>query len=105
MRTAALLLFLICVACSKASNSFVVRVDEGAATAAKLRLCGAEVPLNKAGNRFTLVRRSSCEGAGEILIVFSDREPISCPIGYVTPGADQVVSFVVNKQGCMPLAS
>lgn len=105
MRTAALFVFLGCVACSNESNSFDVRVDEGVATAAKLRLCGAEACLNKVGNHFTLVRRSSCEGAGEILVVFSDRTPIACPIGYVTPGAGQVFSFVVSKGRCEPLPS
>ncbi|MBO9557178.1 MAG: hypothetical protein J7515_01160 [Caulobacter sp.] len=87
-------------ACGEVSNTFEVRVHDRAATRAELRLCGLEVPLARAGNRFASVARSACEGEGEILVFFSDRPPVSCRIGYVTLGAAQGFRFVVKDGTC-----
>jgi hypothetical protein len=101
MKTAAVLMTLVLVACSPGtSDSFDVRIADGAAMTATLKLCGEEVALVRKGDHFTGTRRTRCEGGGEIVVAFSDRPPVSCNVGYVTPGAAQDFSYVVQGGAC-----
>ena len=104
MKPAAILMALGLVACSGwTSDTFDVHIADGAATSATLKLCGEEIALQRRGERFTGVRRTRCEGHGEIVVTFSDRRPVSCGIGYVTPGGEQDFSYIVENGLCRGL--
>lgn len=100
LKASTLLAVLALAACGDPPSNFEVRVHDGAATRAELRLCGREIPLSRVGNRFMSIVRSGCEGDGEILVSFSDRPTVSCTIGYVTPGAAQSFRFLVKDGVC-----
>jgi hypothetical protein len=51
------------------------------------------------GDRFVGTRGISCEGDGEI-IVSQGGSTVRCVVGYVTPGAVQDFSFVVENGSC-----
>lgn len=103
MRRLIFLCLLILAACRDVPNTFEVEVRDPNVTTALLRLCGSETNLSKAVDRFAGVQDISCESAGEIVVSFSDRQPVTCPIGYVTPGAVQKFRFVIEGGKCQPV--
>ncbi len=88
-------------ACSDVPNTFNVKSNR-MVTSADLRLCGKEKRLHKLGDSFVGAQRITCEGEGQI-IVRSDRAPVTCVVGYVTPGAVQDFSFLVEAGSCRPV--
>ena len=101
MKSIALLTALGLAACSTSSDSFEVQVADSSATGAVLRLCGSEFPLSQTRDGFRGRRRTSCEGTGEIRVSFTNRQTVSCAVGYVTPGLGQNFEFVVRDGRCV----
>jgi hypothetical protein len=104
MRTKlALSLLLLAVGCSGSSDTFTVQVSDPAPVSAAVNICGKETTLSriKAGV-FSSSRRITCEGSGDIRVVFADRLAVCCPIGYVT-SLHQDWSFIVKDGACEAL--
>lgn len=104
MRTAALILSLTLIvgvaACGGAPNTFRVKADRDVASA-ELRLCGKNKHLQRLGDSFVGAQIVTCEGGGDIMIRSKNSSTI-CILGYVTPGAPQDFSFVVEDGICRP---
>lgn len=104
MRTGALILSLAFIvgvaACGGAQNTFRVKVDRNVASA-ELRLCGKNKHLQRRGDSFVGAQIVTCEGGGDIMIRSKNSSTI-CILGYVTPGAPQDFSFVVEDGICRP---
>lgn len=98
MRAVLLLAPLLATGCDRIANTFEVRAV--GATSADLILCGQSTPLKLADGKFTGTFPIRCEGDGAIKVGFHDRPQVSCPIGYVTPGAVQSFKFEVNNGQC-----
>lgn len=98
MRAILLLVSLLAVACGRAADAFEVRAE--GATSAELALCGHSAPLDRTDGKFSGTLPIRCEGDGTIKIGFPNQPPVSCPIGYVTPGAPQFFSFKVVNGRC-----
>ncbi|NBB14486.1 hypothetical protein GVN21_03825 [Caulobacter sp. SLTY] len=91
-------------ACGADANSFEVEVRDPGATGAVLKVCrSAELTLRRDGDRFVAAHGAGCEGSGEILVSFADRPPVSCPVGYVTPGLRLEWRFIVENGHCRAL--
>jgi len=86
--------------CDRAANTFEVNAPD--AGSAELQLCGKATSLERSGDKLTVTRAISCEGDGVITVHFPNRPPVSCPIGYVTPGAVQNFRFKVDDGQCGP---
>lgn len=87
-------------ACGGVPNTFRVKADRNVASA-ELRLCGKKTLLQRRGGSFVGTQIVTCEGGGEIMIR-SENSSMSCELGYVTPGAPQDFSFVVEHGICRP---
>jgi hypothetical protein len=98
MRAILFLSPLLVAGCDRTANTFEVRA-EGAASA-ELTLCGQFTRLERTDGKFTGTLPIRCEGDGAIKVSFPDRPPVSCPIGYVTPGAAQSFKFEVENGRC-----
>lgn len=98
MRAILLLVPLLAVACGRAADTFEVRAE--GASSAELALCGHSAPLDRTDGKFSGTLPIRCEGDGIIKISFPHRPPVSCPIGYVTPGAAQSFAFEVENGRC-----
>lgn len=98
MRAVLLLAPLWATGCDRTANTFEVRAV--GATSADLTLCGQSTPLKLADGKFTGAVPIRCEGDGAIKVGFPDRPQVSCPIGYVTPGAVQSFKFEVDNGRC-----
>lgn len=103
MRWVPLLLVLALGGCAK-NNTFEVRDPRGLVSKATLRLCGSETPLEREGATLRLTRPITCEGNGEILLVYGDGGPEHCLVGYVTSDAEQDWRFRANQSSCEPLS-
>lgn len=98
MKAILLLSPLLAAGCDRAANTFEVRAV--GATSADLTLCGQSTPLQRTDGKFTGTLPIRCEGDGAIKVNFPDRPSVSCPIGYVTPGAVQSFKFEVDNGRC-----
>lgn len=98
MRAILLLVPMLAAGCDRAANTFEVRAV--GATSADLTLCGQSTRLKRMDGKFTGTLPIRCEGDGAIKVGFPDRPPVSCPIGYVTPGAVQSFKFEVDSGRC-----
>jgi hypothetical protein len=103
MRCIPLLLMLALGGCTGAKNTFQVQDPRGLVRSATLRLCGSETPMVREGSALTLTRSISCEGDGEIRLIYKDGRPEHCPIGYVTSDAKQDWHFRADQASCQPL--
>ncbi|HEX4739114.1 MAG TPA: hypothetical protein VH331_16300 [Allosphingosinicella sp.] len=101
MRWALLLPVLTLAGCAK--NTFVVEDPKHLVRTATLFLCDSETPLDRSGNTFNVTRRVNCEGDGEIRLIYNDRGPEHCWIGYVTSDAEQHFHFRAERSGCSPV--
>ena len=104
MRWVSLFLMMALGGCGGPKNTFVVQDPRGLVGRATLRLCGSETPLVREGQRLSLSRSITCEGDGEIQLVYIDGGPEHCLIGYVTPEAQQNFQFRANQSSCQPLS-
>jgi hypothetical protein len=95
-----LLILLVMAGCDRAVNTF--EVNAPGAASAELQLCGKATSLKRSGDKLTVTRAISCEGEGVIIVHFPNRAPVSCHIGYVTPGAVQSFQFKVDDGQCGP---
>ena len=98
-----LLLVFAVGGCAGEKNTFEVQDPHGLVRSASLQLCGSETPLVRKGNRLALVRSVSCEGDGEVRLIYEDGEPEHCLIGYVTPDLKQDWHFRAEQSSCRPL--
>lgn len=103
MKRLSLLLMLALGGCAGAKNTFQVQDPRGLVRNATVRLCGSETPLVREGNALTLTRSITCEGDGEIQLIYKDGGPEHCPIGYVTTDAKQDWRFRAEQSSCQPL--
>ena len=101
MRAMLLLVPLWATGCDRDANTFEVRA--GGATSADITLCGQSASLRRTDGKFTGTLPIRCEGNGAIKVGFPDRPPVSCPIGYVTPGLVQSFKFEVDNGRCNAL--
>jgi hypothetical protein len=102
MRWVPLLVVCSLVGCAGEKNTFEVQDPRGLLTSATLRLCGSESPLVRNEDRLTLSHSISCEGDGEIRLVYKDGGPEHCLIGYITPDAKQDWRFRAEQSACQP---
>ena len=103
MRLVPLFLVMALGGCAGPKNRFVVQDPRGLVRSATLRLCGSETPLVREGKRLYLSRSVTCEGDGEVQLVYTDGGPEHCLIGYVTPQAQQDFQFRADQSSCQPL--
>jgi hypothetical protein len=103
MRWIPLLLVMSLSGCAGPKNTFVVQDPRGLVSSATLRLCGSETPLLREGQRLSLSRSVTCEGDGAIRLIYKDGGPEDCPIGYVTPQAQQDFRFRAEQSSCQPI--
>lgn len=94
------LAFFGAVACARVNNEFVVKDPDGVVNSAVVRLCSNRVPLTRYEGYFSGKMPITCEGEGTILLHLSTDLEILCPIGYVTPGAEQVFEYIVKDGHC-----
>ena len=104
MKAGALIMSLTLIvgvaACGGAPNTFRVKADRNVASA-ELRLCGKNKHLQRLGDSFVGAQIVTCEGGG-VIVIRSENRPTTCILGYVTPGAPQDFSFVVEDGICRP---
>lgn len=105
MTKAITVLLLVSAACCLAScmnveNAFIIHDPGDEIAAAELRLCGQERALTRSEDALSVTFPISCEGSGSILVRLSDGGETSCPVGYVTPGAEQTFEFTVADGQC-----
>jgi hypothetical protein len=86
--------------CNDVDNEFIVADPADMVSSAEIMLCGERHDMTRSGSTLQAKMPISCEGSGRILVQLTDSEVISCPIGYVTPGADQRFEFVISAQQC-----
>lgn len=89
--------------CMRVNNEFIIDDPEGVVSSAELRLCDKFLKLNRSEG---VVRRAmpiTCEGAGSILVRLSNGKETTCPIGYVTPGAQDTFRYVIKNGECQPV--
>ena len=103
MRWVPLLLVIALGGCAGPENTFVVQDPRSLVSSATLRLCGSETPLVRHGDRLSLSRSISCEGDGEIRLVYADGGPEHCIVGYVTPDLKQDFIFRAEQSRCLPM--
>ena len=103
MRWVPLFLVMALDGCAGPENTFVVQDPRGLVSSATLTLCGSETPLVREGRRLSLSRSVTCEGDGEIQLVYTDGGSEHCLIGYVTPQAQQDFQFRAEQSSCQPL--
>ena len=102
--TTSLLLAFCLAACQRASNRFVVTASVDTVQSATVRLCNSQTGLGRRGDILEGSAPANCEGEGDIMLRLSNGRTALCRIGYVTPGAGQVFSYVVEKNQCHPVA-
>ncbi len=103
MRVTLPLLFSVIAGCSDVENTFQVEALDGQPEAAVLSLCGSETALRQEGRMFSGSRAIDCEGSGQIRLGYADGTTVECPIGYVTPGAEQRWRFEARNRQCQAL--
>jgi hypothetical protein len=103
MRQFWLLLVVALAGCTRTPNSFVVDDPQGRVRSAILTLCGADTALERQRNRLTAIVSITCEGEGQIALVYHDGRREVCPIGYVTNGAEQNFRFAAEQSSCSPV--
>lgn len=96
----ACIIFALTAACSRVPNVFEVTDRTGQRVSAVLEICSSETSLQKIGSRFWGIKTIDCEGGGVIKMLYPDGKMVECPIGYVTPGAYQHFSYLVDDWGC-----
>lgn len=99
MKAVVFLAPLLAIGCDRAANSFEVHAPE--AVSAELQLCGTTTSLERSEDRFKTSRAINCEGAGAIAVHFQERQSVTCPIGYVTPGLAQSFHLKVEGGRCV----
>lgn len=104
-RTIRVAVILICLglelsSCKRVSNEFIVRDPGGVISSAELRLCGKSLQLAKSEGEIRGKMSITCEGEGSISVRLSDGRETSCPVGYVTPGAEQAFEFAIENGQC-----
>jgi hypothetical protein len=98
-----LLFFAFALAgCSR--NTFEVDDPKGLVRSATLRLCGSETPLERVGKSLKLSRSINCEGDGEVTLIYHDRGPEHCVVGYVTTDMPQDFHYRAEQSSCQPVS-
>ena len=83
--------------CSDVQSSFTV-IDDGATIqSAQLELCGTITPLARHDGRLTVNKRINCEGSGYIRLFEVGGGERLCPVGYVTPGLEQHLTYEADE--------
>lgn len=100
MRCIALAIPLVLSACSTVENTFVVEDEQKSIVAATLVLCGSVTPLQRRGDRLVVSQSIDCEGSGHIRLRYASGDEHNCPVGYVTPGAEQNFTYRATEIGC-----
>jgi hypothetical protein len=103
MRWLCLLPALAMIGCDRTENSFAVEDGNRVVQSATLKLCGAETPMERVGNTFSLSLPSTCEGEGQITLIYRDGRTEACHIGYVTNGLEQHFLFRAEQSSCSPM--
>ncbi len=78
----------------------MVEDEKRAVVAANLLLCGEETPLRRSGGRLSVSKTIECEGSGRIVLRYATGSEHDCPVGYVTPGAVQSITYRASEKGC-----
>jgi hypothetical protein len=107
-KAAAVLICLasLCLAsCKEAVNTFKVRDVKSAVHSAEVQLCGKRIVLTKTDEAFAGNISINCEASGVILVRLANGREITCPIGYVTTGANQAFEFEVEDGTCRPVSA
>lgn len=86
--------------CKNVDNEFIIRDPSNVISSAEIRLCGKRLNLTKFSNGFSGRVPIECEGKGSIVIRLINGTETSCPIGYITPGAEQTFEYVVENGRC-----
>ena len=86
--------------CSKRDNEFIVVDAKNTALSAILEICDESVNLSKVREGFSKKVPIACEGEGSIRVHLKSNHEVTCPVGYVTPGAEQIFRFVIENGQC-----
>ena len=92
-------------ACSSAQNRIEVDTADAANVSGVVILCGRQADLVTQGERLRATMPATCEGSGEVRLRLEDGRVVTCPVGYVTPGAGQTFLFVLNGEECASVSS
>lgn len=88
--------------CERAVNTFTIDDPKRSVTSAELSLCDSHVKLSQSNHQFGGKVIVTCEGEGEIVVIFSNGARTSCHIEYVSPGLKQDFEFVMESGQCQP---
>lgn len=94
------LLVVVVAGCSPTNNEFVVVDQSDAVASAELQLCGERRLLERKGNVLAGTLPVKCEGHGRILVHLRNERTTICPVGYVTPGAEQTFRYQIEDGQC-----
>jgi hypothetical protein len=89
--------------CQKVDNRFYIEDADRSVSSAEVHLCGRQLKLFKVDSHLHGSLASKCEGEGNISVKLSNGDNASCHIGYVTPGAEQVFKFSIERGKCRTL--
>ena len=103
MRTILLISIVALASCNAEPDTFTVDDPNGFAKSAVLQLDGDGQPLGFRDGRFSATRRIGRDADGRIHVLYADGRTVDCPIGYVTPGAEQHWNFRLTKTTCESL--
>ena len=56
--------------------------------------------MDRRGRYFWATQGISCEGSGLIRLTYNDGSTHDCIVGYVTPGAEQGITYKATDVGC-----
>lgn len=82
-------------------NSVEVDTSGSPHVSGVVSLCGRETKLTRRGDSLRASLSVTCEGSGEVRLSSETGSEITCPIGYVTPGAEQKFSFALKDNECV----
>ncbi|MDB5451688.1 MAG: hypothetical protein JWO33_266 [Caulobacteraceae bacterium] len=77
---------LTLTACGQKPATFQIEVTGPQPASATLSLCDKESPMKKKGAVFSVDRRITCSGEGDIRLKYPNGATYACHIQYVTPG-------------------
>lgn len=100
MKWRVLLPAFVLASCS-AKNTFVIDDPNRLVRTATLQICGSETPLVRSGDSLKLTQSITCEGNGEVRLIYHDGGAEDCPVGYVDSGAKQKWLFRAEQSACL----
>jgi hypothetical protein len=91
---------LLLAACGQKPATFQIEAGGEQPTAATLSLCGKDSPMKKKDKVFTVDRRVTCSGEGDIRLTFAGGKTYACHISYVSPGVPGHWKYFTQNGEC-----